>query len=220
MVKKLVFIIALFLVNINVFALSYQGCDYASISKLKSIVNNVNLTTDYYEENGDIYYRLTLNNIVEEIYFVDEYTGKEYTYSNTNNGEITISGYDITSGKYKFYSNINSCRGTYLGTKYYKFPTYNIYYNDPICSDIPEYSLCQKWVNKLYSYQTFTQLVNEYKENLNKPITSDDQSTYKKDIFEIISEFYIKYYYYILGAIILICLTIIIIKERKDKFNL
>jgi len=217
--KKILFLIILmhcFIANAS--ALSYGGCDYSVISRLKSLVTNVNTTYDYRNENGIIYFDLTITNITPEMYFYNNYTRKNYTYSDTNNGEITIYGL-MNSGTLKFYSNVSECNGINLGTKYYKFPTYNQYHTSELCKDIQNYSLCQKWADVNYSRSEFQEKVEEYKKS-KENIEEEIEVQYSKSLLDIILEFYINYYYIVLGLIILVCGTIIIVKSRNNKFDL
>lgn len=201
-------------------ALTYGGCDYSAVSRMKSIVTNINLSYDYKIIDNEAYFDVKLNNLTEDIYFYDTATEKKYYYSDTIDGEIAIINYKINSGSYKFYSNLNECPGVFLGTKYYKFPDYNKYYADPLCDDIPNYSLCQKWGYVNYSREEFEQKVFEYKDS--KPINSEKEITveYQKTFIDVIIGIYIKYYYYFLGGIILICGVVIIVNNKKNRFDL
>lgn len=220
MKKKIILLfIMVFITKLDIKALTYGGCDYSSISRLKSLVTNINISYDYYFIDNTPYFNVTLNNITQDMSFIDTLTNKTYTYYDTNSGEITITGYTGDSGSYKFYSNLGECQGISIGTKYYKFPSYNRYYNTSLCSDIPNYSLCQKWVSVDYSYEKFESLINEYKNKKpeENPVISIDHN---KNIFDMIVDFYVNYYYYILISIIVICSSIIIVKRRNNKFDL
>ena len=160
MKKKMLFIIVLMLFISNVKGLTYQGCSYSSISRLKSLVKNIDITYDYHINNGLAYFNVTMTNIQPNMYFVDTITGTEYNYSNTNNGEITLTDYTNTNGGFKFYSSLSECYGTNLGVKYYSFPNYNVYYNDPMCYGIEDYALCKKWVKTNYNYLEFEKKSN------------------------------------------------------------
>lgn len=218
--KKILLFLIINFIFCSASALTYNGCDYADISKMKSIVTNINLSYDYKIINNEAYFNVTINNLTEDIYFYDTATGKEYYYSDTNNGELVIYNYNITSGSYKFYSTKNNCSRILLGTKYYNFPVYNRYYGSPLCSDIPNYSLCQKWGYVNYSQDEFEKIIYEYKKN--KPIEEDVEieAEYKKTFFDKIVDIYINYYYYFLGAVILICVVVIIINNKKNYFRL
>lgn len=218
MKKNILFLLVSFMF-INSSALTYGGCEYSTVSRMKSIVSNVNISYSYTIVNNKASFSVTLNNITNDIYFYDTITNRDYYYSDTNNGEITINNYTGYSGNYKFYSNNDNCRGISLGSKYYNFPSYNKYYNDPLCKDIPNYSLCQKWNEVNYSQEEFEKMVLEYK----KPKQIEQENVvieYEKTLLDEIMEFYVTYYYIILFGLILFCTTIIIIHNKKNKFDL
>lgn len=217
--KKFILFILISFMFINSSALTYGGCDYSTVARMKSIVSNINVSYDYKIVDNQVSFSITLNNLTEDIYFKDTGSGNIYYYSNTNDGEITINNYSGVSGSYKFYSNNNNCRGISLGTKYYSFPSYNKYYNDPLCADIPNYSLCQKWAKVNYSREEFENSISEYldtKEEVEEKITIE----YSKSFLDKVIQFYIDYYWIILGGLILIGIPVIIIYNRKNRFNL
>lgn len=222
MKRKLFFIIVfLMFVNCNCKALSYGGCSYSEVSKLKSFVSNINMSYDYYIYDNKAYFNLTINNIVPNIYFVDSYTGKTYNYYDTNEGEITIYNYENIKGNINFYSSLSECYGIKLGTKYYKFPQYNIYYNDPLCAENKKFSLCQKWQKVNYSYSEFKEKIDEYNKKIeNDELEKESEIKYEKTILDIFVSFYTKYYYIILGGIILVCTVVMIVSSRKNKFKI
>ena len=221
MKKKLFILIILLILKMDVSALTYAGCDYSLVSKMKSFVTNINISYDYHIVNDRAYFDVTINNIVPNMYFVDTYTDKTYTYNDTNNGEITIKDYTNSSGSYKFYSAISECNGIALGTKYYKFPTYNTYYASESCKDIPNFSLCQKWVSVNYSSTEFERLVSEYKDSLNPDDDSKEELIeHESTFFDKVINIYINNYYYFLGGIIIICGIIMIINRRSNRFKL
>ncbi len=221
MKRKIIFLLVLmFIMKLNASALTYGGCEYSTISRLKSLVTNVNISYSYHMEGNEPYFDVTLTNITPDMYFKDTLTNTIYNYDNTNNGEITITNYKGYSGSYKFYSTNGACYGISLGTKYYKFPSYNNYYTDEQCADIKNYSLCQKWVNVNYNYDEFSKLIAEYKESLNAKDDDELDVEYNNGLLNTIISFYTKYYYLILIGIILICSVIIFINRRRNKFDL
>lgn len=222
MKKKIIFVFALLALPINVLGFSYRGCEFSVISRLKSIVSNINISYDYHITNSVVSFDVTINNLTPDIYFYDSSTEKTYYYNDTNNGEITIKNY---SGKeqnkfYKFFAVPGACYGKHLGTKYYSFPTYNQYYNSKICSGIPEFKLCQKWVSVNYTYDEFKKKVEEYKKDEPNNQESEIKVVYEKNLFDKIIYFYVNYYYYLLIGMIAICCIVIIIKRKKDRFKL
>ncbi len=217
--KKAIFIFVMFLCNKTVSALSYEGCDYQTIANLKNVINNINISYDYHEEDNQVYFDVTINNIIPQIYFVDSNDGKTYYYSDTNSGEITIKNYTYASN-YKFYSNIDECKGLSIGTKYYTFPTYNRYYNDPLCEGINDFEMCKKWVKSNVSYDTFVSSVVKYKNSFNNQAVIDEPFEYEESFSDYLAELYVNYYYYFFIGIIVICVTIILISRRKNRFKL
>ena len=216
--KKIILCLLISFTCINSSALTYGGCDYSTVSRMKSIVSNINISYDYTIIDNQAYFNVTINNLTNDIYFYDTVTRKNYYYNETNNGEITIPNYN-TSGSYKFYSNNIACKDISLGSKYYNFPEYNVYHTDPLCSDIPNYSLCQKWASVNYSRDQIEEFILEYK-SFKEEVEEEIKVEYEKTIVDIIADLYINYYYYFLGGLILVCCTIIIINNKKNKFKL
>lgn len=222
MKRKILFLIViLFFVSYKCEALSYGGCSYSEVSKLKSFVSNINISYDYHIYDNKAYFDLIINNIVPGIYFVDSYTGMSYSYTDTNDGEIILYNHDNFKGSLNFYSALGQCYGLKLGTKYYKFPRYNIYYEDPLCLENKEFSLCQKWQVVNYSYSEFKSKIEEYNKNIeNEQLEQESQVEYQKSALDKIVEFYTKYYYILLGSIIVVCVSIMVVSSKKNKFDI
>ena len=217
---KILFTLILTAFTFKINALTYGGCSYTTVAKLKALVNNINLSYTYEIKDNNACFNITLNNIPKGVAFKDLNTQKTYTYSDTKNGEITIYSYkDGEDGQYRFTINNNVCDGIKLGTKYYKLPIYNTRYQSESCKDIPNYFLCKKWLSKYYSDYEFEKNINEYKESFN---ATDDELDikYEKDLISKIVGFYIKYYYYFLPAIILICIIVMHVSKKKNSFKL
>ena len=222
MIKKTInFLFLLFcLLSINnkVFALTYGGCEYSEIARLKSIVSNINISYEYYIKDNRAYFNITLNNVVPEIYFIDSSSGNKYTYNNTIDGELTIRDNTQSSGHYDFYSAMSKCYGVKLLNKYYNLPMYNYYYMDPLCKENQNHSLCQKWSNVNYTYDEFKRVIREYNENKNKK--DENIVIYEETILDMIVRFYVENYYFILLGIIVVCGSIMLIYRRKNRFDL
>ena len=219
MKKSIFLIVLLFILNINVKALKYGGCDYSSVSRMKALVNNINVYYDYHIQDEKAYFDVTLTNIMPGMRFIDSYNNKTYYYSDTNDGELTITNYASQSGNYKFYFDNSDCSQVMLGTKYYSFPYYNPYYNDVECDGISDFSLCQRWVSRYYSYSQFVDLISEYKHNKNNRVENTEPEKVS-GFLDIIIDFYLKNYYYILPAIIIVFGLIYVIYRRKTRFKL
>ena len=134
--------------------------------------------------------------------------------------EIVIE--NVKPGKYlKFlvYGNIDNCREEKVTTIYVTLPSFNKYYTDELCRNIPDYSLCNKWANIKMTHEKFTQKVQAYLDSL---IVSSENtaSENQESVFEIIIAFLAKYSLIIFGSIIIICAGLIFYLVRKDDFDL
>ena len=179
------------------------------------MANNVLTNYIYYETNGTIKFKVTINNLSSYVYLRD--MRKKQTYYTT--GEITLDNYgpDQTI-EYRLYSNLDYCKGNYINSFYVTLPPYNPYYKDSLCKGIENYKLCRKWYKMTLTYDEFKKEVTAY---LYKS-TEDKQKDLKdyKSIYEIVFDYYLKYYYIVLPAIIIVGLIVIIIKRRKEAKEL
>lgn len=218
-IVSILLVISLFY-KINISALSYGGCEYSEVSKLRSFVSNINLSYDYYMTDGGPYFNITISNLTPDIYFVDSFSGSAYYYSNSYDGEIVIKNIKNTSGNYKFYSAKEECYGIKLGNKYYKLPAYNNYYDDDLCKQNPNFSLCQKWVKVNLSREEFKEAIEKYYAKEETQGKEDSVVAYEKTILDQFVNFYTKYYQVLLISIISICVFIMLVERKKNKFDL
>lgn len=218
--KKILFLILLNVIFMTPKALTYGNCSASDVSRMRKIVSNINISYDYVMFEGEPVFSVTINNLTNDIYFYDMSTKQKYYYWQTNAGEITIYNYKISSGTYRFYSNDSRCPNINLGSKYYSFPDYNKYYSDPLCQDASDLNLCQKWVDVNYTRMEFESAVEEYKQSKIQQEEEQLQEDKEKSFSDYFIELYIKYYYYFYGALIVVCLTIMIITDRKNRFKL
>ena len=108
-----------------------------------------------------------------------------------------------------------------MGVKYYSFPPYNIYYESDICKQNKNYSLCQKWLKVTNSYDELKNKIDTYNNSkINNEENDKNKIIYEKTIIDHIVAFYVKYYYMILIGIIAICVTIMVINTKKNKFDI
>ena len=213
--KKYILIVLL-LIPVTVLARSKTSCDYSLIAKLKSLVNNVNITYSYEINNDKVKYSIEFVNLTDDIYFIDNDSKVRYD----NNIIIT----DYLPGKYgfTFYSNNNDCLDEKLSVKYVNLPYYNKYYKYDECDGIEKANICQKWVRYDGGYSDFLEDVSNYKKLLqnNNLVINDDNNSW----FDDFTSFFLKYYYIvmpiIIGLIIGIIYLVKYIKFKKDRFEL
>ena len=212
--KKIIFFIFLFLVP---FKISAYYCDYAYYNELQKKASNVNILKEYEVFGDTAVFKITIYNLSEGQYVVDEINGKTYYYEGQDSIELAV----VNPGMYKFlvYSSDNYCDENSLNTLFAEIPTYNKFYKDELCIGIENYKYCQRWFSGTISYDDFKKAVNEYRESLKKPETgvSDEY----KSIFTYLLEFYVAYWFVILPVIIVGGIILIFVKRKQEnQFNL
>ena len=216
MKKKIIFMVLMFLSFIKVSALSYAGCDFSDVSRMKQIVSNINVSYNYRIVNDEAYFDVIISNLTNEIYVTDNYFKTNF-YS--SNGELVIPNVKANSIYLKFNSNRQECKGLLLGNKYEQFPIFNKYYDDKVCSNTP-ISYCDKWVNKAYTLEEIKEAIDKYNNSINDQPEDPTEVVYKKNILDKIIEFYTKYYYFILAGIIIFSTVIIVVNKKKNQFKI
>lgn len=189
-------------------------CMYSDIARLKKIASNVNFSYVYKIKADDAIFNVTLTNLTKDIYFVDMTNEKVYK---NKTGEYTLKNYKSGSTVvYNFYSTNVECSDNVLYTIRISLPKYNEYYNNSICNDAREYSLCQKWSSHNLDYSTFLEKVSQYKIEKQKQEELQKQEVDNDSLFHYIIIFLTNYYYIIL---IVLGGTISIIAYVKNKRN-
>lgn len=226
--------------------LVHAECPYNVQSKLKKVASNINYDYNYIENNGSVEFTIRFNNVTPQIYIYDETHDK--SYYNNGNSELKISGFEsgkqykfiikatdkvansstvtvpvLVDGQWVDQTYIvgvenDGCKNDILYTIYITLPTYNKYYNNPLCKGIESYSLCQKW-NKLELNETeFEKQVNEYINKRTEQKESEKGQEFKS-MFDYVIEFYQNYYLIILGGIIVGCSYMIYREKNKKGFE-
>ena len=210
--SSLIFMISFFIFISN----SEASCTYKRISDLKKIASNVNITYTYTIVDNKASFDIRFANLTNDIYLYDSFNDKKYNVE----GEVILKNY-IDGVKYRFFINSNDkdCKDEQLVTRYVTLPKYNIYYGDPICNGIEDYTLCQKWGSfNINNYDAYQLQIEKYKASLiKKEKNTKTEETTK--INEKFVDFFLKYYAFIFTGIIVICLIIIFYLHRKDRFD-
>ena len=216
--RKLIIIIILLFPSI-VLARTNTSCDYTLLANIKKLASNVNTTYTYKIVDNEVYFDITLTNITNDMYFIDNTTDKTYHYSDTNNGVITISNYESGKVSFTFYSNNSECMGEKLKVKYVNLPYYNEFYSYEECKGIEEFNLCNKWMEYYGGYYDFKTEVNEYKDKTDEQST-DESPKGNKNFLSRLVLFYTNYYYIIIPIIIAVLIIVIyIVKYIKQRLN-
>lgn len=196
--------------------LGWSDCDRALVSKYKKLLGNINISYTYKMENNDVLYDVTLSNIQSDMYFMDTSNSKKYYYSDTNNGEITISNYEPGTVKYIFFLNNSECEDQKLNVLNVNLPYYNRYYNLPECQGKENYKLCNRWIKYDGTEDEFLYQIKRYESN-DDIVENDDISL---SWFNKIISLYTTYYYILLPLTIFIVVGILyLIKYIKNRLN-
>ena len=67
--KKIILFLLINFFPFYISALTYGGCDYSDVARMKSIVTNINLSYDYKIIDNEAYFDVTLSNLTKDIYF-------------------------------------------------------------------------------------------------------------------------------------------------------
>ena len=103
-----------------------------------------------------------------------------------------------------------------------KLSKYNIYSEDPLCSDIPEFVLCNPEYDKDIDYDTFVSRVNTYKQTLVKKAIQEEKEKENKidEIVEYLKENIVKIIIIIIFIIAITITSILTIKSIVKRRRL
>ena len=219
--RLLLLVIVLMFFPCMVSARSKTSCDYTLLSNLKKLSSNIDITYTYRIVDDNVYFDITIANIQNDIYFVDNKNDKTYNYVDTDNGVITIRNYYSGKVKYTFYSNNNECLNEKLSVRYVNLPYYNKYYNYEECIG-KNISVCNKWNSSYIDDYTFEKNIKNYN---NQPNVSNDEEINKNlNIIDKIIIIFSSYYYIVLPIIIILVVGILYlikyIRNRRNRFDI
>lgn len=215
--KRLIYIL---IISICLFPNLIKGseCTNEQRERLQKFADNVTYTLEEYEENGEIYFKVTFTGLSKELrIYNDRRYFYYYNYSNNPIDEISINVYPETI--YQFEVNgSNTCLYKNLRTITINIPSFNKYYSDPKCNDARNLNICQKWAKVDLLYDEFIKKVDDYKEkqkeNMNVP---SDKKEENNDIDFL--ALYNKYYWPTFAGMICLLILLVILWIRENKKN-
>lgn len=209
--KKLIFLIALLVVPMRIYAISY--CDSQDRAALMPYVNNVNINyMPTVNDDDTATYTIMINNLTEDMILYDETTKQIYKDFSSKNSELNIKV--STGGTYKFSILSLECKEQ-LATKSIVLPYYNKFYKREECTDLEKYSICKRWSTYVATEEEFLEDIKDLRDELNKKKKQNKKDN-QKEFFDQIKEFLSEYW----GAIIIVVMIIvggiyIIISKKK-----
>lgn len=221
MKSKILFFACMMLFFVIPFQAKAASCSNQEALRYQKIASNVNVTTTYTETNGTVSFQVIITNLTPQIIIYDISHNRYYHYGDNgeNPSEVIVDGFEADKS-YRFIAyatNQDGCEYGKLYTYYANTPAYNQFYNDPVCQDVKEYKLCQKWLKTNLSHDEFVKQVNEYKESLKTEETTRVQKVNSPGFN--LAQFLIDHYYILLIIIILFVLGMIYWNEKHDTFG-
>ena len=193
-----------------------ESCDSVDIKRLKVLASNIDIS---YEYNSDLKdsagypilntYKVTFNNMTDELYVFDASIGIDYKNNSIKDGVLIID--DASGGKktYKIYSK--ACDKS-LKTYYVKLPVRNMYYEDEVCKGYEELDVCQEFTENSITYADILKAITEYDEK-----NTDDDGDVVEPKPDILSKFLKGPFMIIIGVIIVVAIVMIVITIRKKR---
>lgn len=192
-----------------------DSCNGDEKERIQKFANNITTTIEEaIDAEGNITFNVTFSGVSNELRIFKDNTSNYYTNYNDYIDSVTV--YGLTQGSthiFKVYGK-DVCVFNNIRNITINLPVYNRYYNEAICAEARDYRLCQKWVEVDVSYEEFAELVNKHIAEQKKDNINDNQIT--KNLF---FEFYQKYYWVCMGALILFLILLIYLWIKENKKN-
>lgn len=234
--RKLFFLVVsiFFLLNSNVKAASL--CDYKEQAELNGKAANIKVSyeliseTIHFDDGDAIQYlfEVSILNLTEEFYVIvtNNETKKEstYTYRDVKSGIVKFKWEDISKVTNftieVVSSNKTNCPDEKVKTLYLTIPRYNEFSRRVICSEYPDFYLCQEFVTfSNISEETFLKRLEEYKKD-NNPIIDDNEVNDDKEPSKNIMDYIAQYKWIIIGSIafvVVLFVTTNVVRNKKQR---
>lgn len=212
--KKLVTILSLVIIVSLPNRVAAYACSDSDKVRFSTLATDINTRIDLVESNGAVSFNVVFMNVNSDLKIKNPINGSFLTGS-----EFVITGLTPnTNYQFPVMTDRFGCSSFSLRTIDITTPAYNRYYNDAICSDIPNYKLCQKWTSFRGSYSEFTSAIKQYKDSL---VKQEEETPNKsvKGLYDYIFDF-LENYYFILFPVIIVSGSVAIyyLKKKKEFF--
>ncbi len=177
------------------------------------------------------YFDISVSNITDKFYIevTNDYDKERVRYNNSNSTDDIITFpwrnlEQVTNFTIKVYTSENTgCPNELMRTITLKLPRFNEYYDYALCTDAPEFNLCQKYVTFDYVEQiNFLEQITEYLTNKrNQGINANE---YDNSLWKRIMDFIADNKYYFIGGgaalVIVAGVAVVVIVKRKRSLDL
>ncbi len=199
----------------------FGACTVDDKIRYLSLASNITTSYDYIEANDRVTFSITIHNVHKDLVVKDTVNNKSYSSNRNDLNNYTISNLkDGNNYSFSIYAKRGDCSYKLLNTVYVNLPRYNKYYKDPICNGLDNYNLCQRWgeIGNI-NYETFKEKVEEYKKETVVEEEIKDNNKKSLSIIESLGDFWAKYYLYITIGTIALLTPIIIIVNKKNRYD-
>ncbi len=218
----LIFVIVLFIFPTSLSARCDTFERAGEISYLNNLAANIRFSYFHEESDNEIAFFIRINNLHPNLTVKDTMTERRVSYNanRSNPREIILGGYNPgQTVVFEIISRNSDCidSETMLLTNRVQLPSYNEFYQDPLCEGYSNINYCRKWYALDLEYEDFVLRMLEIREEGISDSDNDDSMLISNffSLFEIIK----TYYLHILVAIFVVFVIKLIIK-RKDTFRL
>lgn len=212
--KKVLFIIAILTLAIPIYSKAYQ-CSNSDMDYYQKLSDNVSPTIEE-QENGT--FSVIFSGVSKSIRIYNTKNGAYYWNLTPNFiGETRVDNLNLgETYSFEIYTFSEICLLKKFRIITVNIPNKNPFYDDEVCLNARDYSLCQKWATVNITHDEFVQKVNDYiKKNNNTKKDTNSVDTKKFDFFT----FYQKYYWPTFIGMICILSLLIFLWAKENKKN-
>lgn len=209
MKKKMAFFLLVYLC-FPAFMSVKAECNQQETIRISKLMSNVNSSYTFNEEDQSFTIRFT--NLVDDLYL---YSEDYFVAYYPENGEVVIDG-QLSGTSYAFTIRSTKCDDTKID-RYIALPSYNYRYQEEICNGVTGLNICNKWSNVPdLTDEEFIAEVTAYK---NRKATQEQEQEEVDGLFDIIINFFVKYYFIVIPVVIVLCIIGIVLKVKLNKKN-
>ena len=118
-------------------------CEYADLSKMKSIASNISVIYDYEIIDNDAVFNIKITNVYKDLYVYD-HTNDVYYRPNPEQDITDFNINGLADGKsylFTVYTTVDKCESEVIYSFYATTPSYNKFSTDPLCLKHQNYKL-------------------------------------------------------------------------------
>ena len=166
MIKKIKYVIFVFICMCVTPLITHAECDYQRLAELSRLASNVQFSY-VYNNNGE--FTIYISNLTNDLYMTDYY-GRRIN-GGAERQVVHTAGF---TARFKIFSNDSKCLNEEIVTKDISLPTFNPYSTYDECKQYPNFKYCQLWGNFSVNDEQFHQELNQYVGSLNSVNSAEE----------------------------------------------